>query len=691
MQIQVSHDFRRKASSAVSSIVIFIFVYFLIFIFALALAGGSVVVGIWLIAAKPMFFTLMAGAGLAGCGLLVFYFVIKFLFKKHVNDLSHLTEIKRKDEPELFKMIDEIVKEAGTDAPKRVYLSNEVNASVFYDSSFWSMFFPIKKNLTIGVGLVNVSTKQELKAILAHEFGHFSQRSMKVGSYVYNVNQIIFNLVNDDESYQNSVQKWASVSGYFSIFAVVAFFITNKIKWVLTKMYNFVNVRYMALSREMEFHADEVAAHISGSLPLEESLMRMEIADDAYGRVISFYTKKIAKNQSSKNLYQEQRFVLNFLAEQNKLEIKHGLPVVKQDDSGWYNKSKLNIENQWASHPTVADRVVRLQALNIQKEADHSPANTLFSDYHRTEERLTTKLFLNVKYDHTRRDVEFDQFTTEFTEEFRRNSFHKIFNSYYDHKNPGTAVKDDVTNLAENAEDLFSYENVEKVYTLIALENDKNTLEAILRKEIPVKTFDYDGVKYKMADAKKLIPQLENEITQLSAEIESNDQNIYSYFLKTATEAGKKEEFISTYRRFSAFDEAYTVKYKLYTDLIEATAFLNVTTPFEVIRKNFAKLKPLEDQLKKELSVILEIPEMTDDLSVQELADLKHFVEFSQSYFGKDQYHTVALQRLVQAINLFPYFLNLQYFKQKKEVLDLMNQLEEWKLEDVSDAMLSGK
>jgi hypothetical protein len=128
-----------------------------------------------------------------------------------------------------------------------------VNASVFYDSSFWSMFLPIQKNLTIGMGLINTTTKQELKAILSHEFGHFSQRSMKVGSYVYNVNQIIFNLVNDDESYRNSVEKFASVSGYFSIFAALAFFFTGKIKWILVKMYNFVNIRHMALSEKWSF------------------------------------------------------------------------------------------------------------------------------------------------------------------------------------------------------------------------------------------------------------------------------------------------------------------------------------------------------------------------------------------------------------------------------------------------------
>jgi Zn-dependent protease with chaperone function len=39
-----------------------------------------------------------------------------------------------------------------------------------------------RKNLQIGIGLVNSVTVSEFKAVLAHEFGHFSQRSMKVAA-----------------------------------------------------------------------------------------------------------------------------------------------------------------------------------------------------------------------------------------------------------------------------------------------------------------------------------------------------------------------------------------------------------------------------------------------------------------------------------------------------------------------------
>ncbi|MCW3168630.1 M48 family metallopeptidase [Chryseobacterium sp. 09-1422] len=677
MHIQISQDFRKKTKAAVSSIVIFVIVYVLIFLFTIALALACFGGGIWLIAAKPMFLTLMLGAGLAGTGIFVFFFVIKFLFKKHLNDRSYLTEITRADEPELFKMIDEIVREAETNFPKKVYLSNDVNASVFYDSSFWSMFFPIQKNLTIGVGLINTTTKQELKAILSHEFGHFSQRSMKVGSYVYNVNQIIFNLVNDDESYRNSVEKFASFSGYFSVFASLAIFITSKIQWVLAKMYSYVNIRHMALSREMEFHADEVAANIAGSISLEESLLRLELANNSYNNVLNFYEARISKNQSSRNIYREQFFVMNFLAEQSELETKYNLPYVKLAESGLFNKSKLNIENQWASHPSTEDRVAKLRQLNIIKDVDSQPAKNLFKDFERTEEKLTAKLFANVKYEHGRTDLEFETFKTEFETQYQKDSFDKIFNNYYDNKNPDPEAQENSAAKDILFETLFDNEKVELVYTLIALESDKKTIEAIASKEFVLKTFDYDGRKYKAAEAKKLIPEIDQSIMEIKNLIVRNDSDIYNYFLKVAETQNRKQEFVNLYQSFSDYDKVYEEKYKLYIDLVNSTAFMSARTPFEQIRHNFVTLKSLEDQLKQEIRFYLQNPSLISEFSDKDLKDLKDYIEKEHIYFRNEEYFEANLQLLMNAINTLPYLLHRKYFLLKKDVLSLMKDLEE--------------
>jgi Zn-dependent protease with chaperone function len=145
MLIQVSKEFKKKSSSAILSIILFIIVYILLFLSAIALTLGCVAAGIFLIAAKPMFFTLMIGAGLAGFGIMISYFLIKFLFKKHINDRSSLTEIKRTDEPQLFAMIDEIVKEAGTDFPKKSILPMMLMPVFFMTQTSGVCFCPSRK------------------------------------------------------------------------------------------------------------------------------------------------------------------------------------------------------------------------------------------------------------------------------------------------------------------------------------------------------------------------------------------------------------------------------------------------------------------------------------------------------------------------------------------------------------------
>ena len=214
--VEVSQGFKRQARRAILSIIFFIIVYIILLALAIGLTAYSFYLGILLISVYTHLISIALGVGLMSMGVLLLFFMLKFLFKRHKVDRSHLKEIKRAEEPELFAMIDDIVAKVGTRFPKKVYLSGDINASVFYDSSFWSMFLPIEKNLMVGIGLTNVVTVEELRAILSHEFGHFSQKSMKVGSSVYNVNQVIFNMLFDNESFEKLASGWASISARFT-------------------------------------------------------------------------------------------------------------------------------------------------------------------------------------------------------------------------------------------------------------------------------------------------------------------------------------------------------------------------------------------------------------------------------------------------------------------------------------------
>ena len=678
MNIEVSNNFKKMTTKAIISIALFLIVYIFLLILAVGLTILSVIGGFYIIIAKPMLITLGLGIGLASLGFFILAFLFKFIFKKHKIDRNHLTEITEETEPKLFKFINDIVQEVDTDFPKKIYLSTEVNASVFYDSSFWSMFFPIKKNLQIGLGLVNTITEQEFKAIMAHEFGHFSQKSMKVGSYVYNVNQVIFNMLYDNESFDKTIQKWANISGYFSIFVLIAVKIIEGIQWILKKMYDYININYLALSREMEFHADEVAANVAGFLPLIESLLRMDLADHSYNSVINFYENKLSENLKSKNIYNEQNFVLKFLANESELLFKNNLPLVSLIDLSKFNKSKLIIKDQWASHPSTEERILNLERLNITKEnSNPQPANSLFTKIETLQENLTNKLFSLVENSDKLSSLKIDDFKNEYTQNYEKSTFDKIYNGYYDNKNPNYFDLNQIEVLKTNhkLEMFFNKENIDMIYDFIALENDKNTLTNIENKIFSIKTFDYDGQKYKAKETNLLIPKIEKEKDDLLNRITNNDIKIYSYFYQLAEEKGFVTELKSKYNEFFKNDKEHDQKSELYLNLINATEFISNVTQIEQIKSNFINLKKLETELKEEIAIILKNELLKSEITELIKENFDKYLKENWVYFSNNKYIEEELQILFKSINDYSYLISRGYFLIKRDLLTFQSEL----------------
>ncbi len=677
-EIQLSKEFKNQAAKAILAINLFALTYLIILLLAILLTGLCIAGGVSLIVIKPMFGTIALGIGLASLGVLILIFLLKFIFISHKVDRSHLIEINEQQEPELFKMIREIVQIVGTNFPKKVYLSSEVNAAVFYDSSFWSMFFPVKKNLLIGLGLVNTVTKEELKAILSHEFGHFSQRTMKVGSYVYNVNQVIFNMLFENESYEGLVQRWANVSGYFSIFVIIAGKINEGIQWILRKLYVVVNKNYLGLSREMEFHADEIAASVTGYEPLKNSLLRMALADHSFNNVLNFYNDRISENIKSVNLYQDQSSVINFLAELNSLSRTNGLPDISLEEQSKYNKSKLVIKDQWASHPTTEERISRLEKTGFSSQYDSDLlANSIFNDISKTQKQIANKLFESVNYQGETKEIAHEKFLEEFKSEILSNSFSKIYNGYYDSKNPinfdlnqNKPINDEIT-IAE----LFSDDKVDLVYTSVALQNDIQILRNISNKTILAKTFDYNGVRYKCKNSGKLIEELKPQLERLNELIKLNDFEIYKYFKRVEQRQNKPNELEKLYIEFFEFDKIFDYKYEIYTKLLNDLQFTTVTTTFEQIRANFSKIKSTEELLKKEINQLLSDDIIQTEITMEIKEKLEMYISTKLEYFGEVSYFDENLNILYTAINNYGYLLSRKYFLMKRKLLKYQEEL----------------
>ncbi|WP_025743683.1 M48 family metalloprotease [Aquimarina pacifica] len=671
--IKLSSQFRVQTTKAIMAIVVFILVYLLILTFAIALTAVCIYFGALLVITYPRLITIALGIGLASLGVLILFFLIKFVFKSNKVDRSHFYEVNRKDEPKLFTMIDEIVEVVGTKFPKRVYVSKDVNASVFYDSSFWSMFFPVKKNLHIGLGLVNSTHKEELKAILAHEFGHFSQRSMKVGSYVYNVNQVIFNMLYDNEAYDKTIQGWANASGYFSIFVVIALLIIQAIQKILQVMYEFVNKSYLALSREMEFHADEIAANVTGYEPLKNALLRMNLADYSFSTVLSYYEGKIPENVVSNNIFIEHEYLINFMAKEDNIPVLNNLPAVSLEDLNKFNKSKLEIEDQWTSHPSTEDRIKRLEATNsISKQSNNGIANDLFNNVQKTQERITKETFKDIKYSETPTINSLENFKIEFNKEFKKNTFSKVFNGYYDAKNlmPFDINASKFSESKKSYEDLFSDQNVDMIYNMNALEHDIENIKQIAYKTVKIKTFDYDGVKYKQKEGNSLIIKLNEELASLKEKIKQNDIDIFYFFEGIERNKNSTNKIKELYSNFFDFEKEYSTKIEFYTNLSNKLQFVNFAIPFDEIKSNFRKIKPFENELKEGIRQVLNTYKFPSEITKEARENFELFLSKDWEYFGNEKYFDDQLTVLFTSLSNFEYLLSRAYFLHKKELLD---------------------
>lgn len=677
-KITLSKEFKIQTTRAIIALIIFFIAYFTIVLVTSLVTILCIWLGFYCIINIHNLFFIVFGIGISSFGIIILIFLFKFLFNTRKSDRSLWVEVTQKNDPALFKLISDIVNQVGTEFPKRVYLSSDVNASVFYDSNLLSLFFPVRKNLLIGMGLVNSVSELELKAILSHEFGHFAQGTMRLGSFVYGVNKMIFDMIYENESFDKIIQEWAEFTWVFSMVVQGANKVILGIQWISRKLYEIVNLNYLGLSREMEFHADEIAAHVAGSVPLKKSLLRLSLADHSYQSVLTFYDSRIKENIKTENIFSEMEFVIKYIAAENRIPIINNFPQVSTEYLSKYNKSKLVIKDQWSSHPKLEDRIQRLERLGIQSEPDlNIPANTLFSNHVEIQTKLTEKLFSTIKFDGAVTLPGFEFFKTKFIEEFEKNRFEPVFNDYYDNWNPlNIDIRNKPSDLINlDPDQLFSKEKIELVFLAFSLQNDIAMINQLLTGTTGIKTFDYDGIRYKTSECKKLLTQIEKQSTELNQQLHENDTLIYWTLQQIENKLNLAPKIEDFYSDFYNFDKLYDQNFELFRQLNESLQFINITTPFETIRRNFRNILPLENDLKGKLKNLMSDDLFQGEFDLEIKNKLNIYLEKDLTYFMKESYIDSNLELLFFAMNIFQHLNSKGFFLHKKRVLSYQAEL----------------
>ncbi len=287
-------------------------------------------------------------------------------------------------QPELFAFLRGLADELGAPRPHRVFLSADVNASVFYDLSIVNFIFPSQKNLVIGLGLVNVLNRSELKAVLAHEFGHFAQRSMAVGRWVYVGEQIASHMIAKRDILDRMLDFLSRIDIRVAWIGWIMRTIVWSIRAVVEAVFRWVVIAHRALSREMEFQADLVAVSATGSDALINTLYRLQSADEDWEATMDFANAQLSKGHLITDLFDLHTRVgdhlRRILNEPTRGQLPARPPSTDPASHRLFTEQIAQPPRMWSTHPPSTEREENAKRFYVAAPVDDRPSWTLFAD-----------------------------------------------------------------------------------------------------------------------------------------------------------------------------------------------------------------------------------------------------------------------------------------------------------------------
>lgn len=356
--------------------------------------------------------TILGKIGAVAGSVMLFFFTLKFIFKLKNHKRENRIKLSKKDYPELWNFILKICDETGAPKPKAIYADPDVNAYVSYTNMWLSLFLPVKKELTIGLGLVSCLNLTEFKAVMSHEFGHFSQRSMKIGSYIISANTIIHDMIFSRDKWDDLLDQWRSSDLRLSFAAWIITPIIWIIRQVLNLFYQFLNIMYSSLSREMEFNADKVAISTSGSDAIISGLWKLDSGFEKWNNTINYAYLASQKKLFTENLYTHNNLSLSRIKDEQ-LELLNALPKDKRGGKTFFMGSEHSKVNMYASHPPNNMRQDNAKVPFVECESNEDSPWLLFSNKEKLQKEMTQLIYqqyVNKKADEFCTVEEFENF-----------------------------------------------------------------------------------------------------------------------------------------------------------------------------------------------------------------------------------------------------------------------------------------
>ena len=489
----------------------------------------------------------VAWVGVCCFALMFALFLVKPLFSFTKDEKENRVEITEKDCPKLFAIVHELSCLIGVKKPKHIYLTTDVNACVFYNTSFWSIFFPVQKNLEIGVGLLDGLSVEEFKSILAHEFGHFSQKSMKIGSAVYVLNTVIYNLVEKQDFWDKMLDKWCNINNFFGLFGRITELAVSWLKYITYQMYQFVQRGNLDLSREMEFDADFVSCQCVGTDAFVSAMNKTDFigARDQYFKQLKefFLEDHIFIDES----LQRKRIFYALLPIE-----EYPMPVYDKlyDASKKYSiiETKLQMNYVWDSHPSSEERIKRALEHPVKGNGKLENALTVVPN------QILEKVFVREEQlekenlrDEEVKTIDNETFVLEAQNIIDYNLTPLILQPFF-YRELIPIDCDKVLNSEEHVSYPFVKDNAEILSRYSTLYNDYTKMIEISNGDIDVTDVCYDGMLYNKDNLP--LQLVADEINAMKGKVTEIEEHVFAYLYQQMQKNEDKQQLLFYYRAF---------------------------------------------------------------------------------------------------------------------------------------------
>jgi heat shock protein HtpX len=233
-------------------------------------------------------------------------------------------------QPRLFATLEEVARAVGEPMPAEVYITPEMNAGVLQRGR--------RRVMVLGLPLMQIMSVSQMRAVLAHEFGHYHSGDTRLGPWVYRTRETI------ERTLRTVSRQGALLQLPFLWYGRL-----------------FLRVS-QGVSRQQEFAADQLAARTVGAKPMIDGLRNLAqgaIAFDAYWRqevvplVEAGFQPPLAEGFT------------HFLGE----------PAIMKEVAEAAGKRLAEVRTDpYDSHPPDAERIAALEALPAGRDYGNEPA-----------------------------------------------------------------------------------------------------------------------------------------------------------------------------------------------------------------------------------------------------------------------------------------------------------------------------